>query len=413
MANVDQPESGEQNNVSKIQSQIEEASDAAKLAIIQWSDNDDVVSATETLRNARNSHPHSLPVLVVMRSIFHYKPSARKKDVDPGLDQLRKSVEQLRNKELQVKLERDAFVTRGLLPMVREGVRKAQYMLGEWLMLVDRNISAAVPELEKAVEAGDVDAMVTLSRHFGDINLHTQEIPLLQMAAERQHPRALNNLATLYNSGAHGIIRDRNKAIQCYSMAAALGYSYALFNLARSHATGSGVPIDKNKYYEFLQLAAEASDTDALEILGRRAPPGSTEAENFFVKAANCGNTECLYKFIATLLEVGDYNRAVALLDHLITLDESQAAITLANMYETGLHVPRNLDKALELHKKAHALGYISEIGIARVTVLLSLRYKLLTLLMGHHIRTGAGSIIQVLPLFVLQDIIKIAWQLP
>ena len=91
----------------------------------------------------------------------------------------------------------------------------------------DENYAEAIPYLEKAVEAGNVDAMC--------------------------------NLGHAYNLG-NGVPLDITKAIECYTMASDLGYTTADINLGYLYESGKYVPRDRNKAIYYYKHAAKNGD---------------------------------------------------------------------------------------------------------------------------------------------------------
>lgn len=67
--------------------------------------------------------------------------------------------------------------------------------------------------------------------------------------SEGEHGIVLNNLGVLYYKG-FGMERNFEKAVECFTNAAALGHKVAVFNLGFCFERGEGVPKDLNKAFE-------------------------------------------------------------------------------------------------------------------------------------------------------------------
>ena len=92
----------------------------------------------------------------------------------------------------------------------------------------------AIEYWKKAAEAGDAGSAYRLSEEFFDAKVVKRDIGLafkyLKQAAEKADPRALTDLASLYDYGT-GVPMNRERAAQLYLQAARLGMPAAMLTL--------------------------------------------------------------------------------------------------------------------------------------------------------------------------------------
>lgn len=146
---------------------------------------------------------------------------------------------------------------------------------------------------KKAAAAGDAGSAYRLSEEYFDAKIVGRDIELairyLMQAAEKDEPRALTDLASMYDYGT-GVAQERARAAELYLRAAKLGMPAAMFNIASMLETGEGVAQDKIEAYKFYLLSRELGFTPfarkALEELGNEMSPeqvaaAESRADNF------------------------------------------------------------------------------------------------------------------------------------
>jgi serine/threonine-protein kinase len=121
-------------------------------------------------------------------------------------------------------------------------------------------------------------------------------------------------------------------AAALFNRAAELGDSGAMKELGDMYSSGEGVTEDETKAFDLYRRAADAGNVAGMVALGgmyslgvNGADPNEEEAARWFQKAA----------------------------DH----DSPAALFDLGTLYESGRGVPKSLDKAKELYRRAAALG--------------------------------------------------------
>ncbi|MFZ4699109.1 MAG: tetratricopeptide repeat protein [Candidatus Methylumidiphilus sp.] len=88
-----------------------------------------------------------------------------------------------------------------------------------------------------------------------------------QQAADKGYWLAMHNLAMSYYQG-DGIEEDEEKALYWFKEIEKLGISEGYTNMALVYRKGIGVPVDLDKYREYLIKAARAGDADSQFYLG-------------------------------------------------------------------------------------------------------------------------------------------------
>ncbi|EBE2241721.1 sel1 repeat family protein, partial [Salmonella enterica] len=86
-------------------------------------------------------------------------------------------------------------------------------------------------------------------------------------AAELGQADAQNILGYFYLNGKRGIKRDLQKGVQWYELAAAQGNADALINLGEIYYSGTQVPLDYARAFEFFERAAKMGKSRALNYL--------------------------------------------------------------------------------------------------------------------------------------------------
>jgi TPR repeat protein len=103
----------------------------------------------------------------------------------------------------------------------------------------------------------------------------TAELPALEAKAAAGDPKALFDLANLYNFG-EGVKRDYNKAFELFELSANAGWSDGMFNLAACYRFGEGVEKDIDKALAWYARAAEKDPAFGFFALGEIYARGET-----------------------------------------------------------------------------------------------------------------------------------------
>jgi hypothetical protein len=102
-----------------------------------------------------------------------------------------------------------------------------------------------------------------------DLEDYPKAIALLEKAAEKNHWKAMLNLASLHLNGAKGINRNTEKGVLIVEKAMQLGIPSAYDLMGTLHMKGQGVNQSADRAYAFWQLAADMGSASAQAFLGR------------------------------------------------------------------------------------------------------------------------------------------------
>lgn len=194
---------------------------------------------------------------------------------------------------------------------------------------VEQNEDVGYDLLEKAVAAGQTEAMALMVRLFmqGDycgidsekaagyaIEAARGGIPdaqlyaglaymdgvsvsqdyakaarLFRLAANQGNQEARTSLAYLFQEGL-GVAKDERKAYRMYCTAAKAGNVNAMFQAGICCEFGNGTPVDPHEAERWYRMGAEQGDAFAMERLGyllsESDPPRAEESFEWFLKAA-------------------------------------------------------------------------------------------------------------------------------
>jgi len=249
-----------------------------------------------------------------------------------------------------VELHRDA----------ENGDAEAQYALGlrcENGDGVEKDLTEAAKWYRMAAEQGHVEAQCKLGYCYvqgsGVMQDYFEAAKWYRMAAEQGNIKAQYNLGTFYFNG-YGMRMDRTEAVKWYRKAADQGYAEAQYWLAQAYETGEGVKQGKNlaEAMKWYQKAADQGYAPAQFKIASAYETGNgkkkdlAEAVNWYRKAAVQGHAEAQKKLKTTELLLNAQNGS------------AEAQYQLAQAYETGDGVPKDLAKAIDWYKKAADQGH-------------------------------------------------------
>jgi hypothetical protein len=253
------------------------------------------------------------------------------------------------------------------------GDKEAQYDVGycyDHALGVERNFAKTVEWYIKAAALGHAEAQFTLAWFYlkgadGIVRQnHEKALDLYRRAAQQGHSTARYNIGYFYQEGMCGFAKDLKTAAEHYETAAALGFANAQFNLGSFYKNGIGVEQNIEKSIKYLKAAAKQDHDKAkrylrylsqmkkkwsrIEDLIKAADSGNAEAEcdlGLFYSKHGHGTTEGLIKAVPWLIKAADKGFA-------------EAQFWLAYLYESGIGVEEDIDKAIELYGKAAAQGH-------------------------------------------------------
>lgn len=292
-----------------------------------------------------------------------------------------------------------------LLQKAKSGEAKANVDLGIAYFLgkgVQKNSAEAFALFQSSSQKGNVvaDYYLALCYGSGEGTKEDKEkaIFYLKKAAEQGLVEAENTLAGSYTLG-DGVEKDKDKALSLLHSASEKEFPLAMFNYASFLIEDSKNSENIQAAYKIMKKLADYGDTDAQRVLGTWNLEGKGTEKNdqegfrLISLAAERGNTEALYQ-IAELYEEGKgteknllkaieyYARyaefepdVVIKIGALKKLSENEIKIrdkkvfeialfhalrgnkkmqsVLASLYQNGLGVEKNIEKAIEWFKKA------------------------------------------------------------
>ncbi|WP_167772993.1 SEL1-like repeat protein [Ramlibacter humi] len=237
-----------------------------------------------------------------------------------------------------------------------------------------------------------------------------QQMPQARMEAQRAaaqgSPRAMVQLGVMDQRGVAGP-KDEAAALQWYRKAAQAGdeeakrlllvaagqgrsvekdsFDRSRIAAAPAQAQTARTPLelaqagDADSQYEvavqaeqannmaealrWYQAAADQGQTMAKMVLaelyetGRGVPRDLERAIQIYQPLADGGSTEARYRLAQIHLAKGQNDEAVRLLTRIVDQGDTRAPLDLAEMYEGGRGVQRNLPRAIELYKSAADQG--------------------------------------------------------
>ena len=222
--------------------------------------------------------------------------------------------------------------------------------------------------MRKAAEAGNPDAAFQLALGAETENALDRYLP----AAEGGSPEAMRVVGWFYMNGYGtgtdgGQAPDVEKGLEWLRRAAEAGSVDAMMALG-SYFWQETEDLGFDEGMKWYRRAAEAGNADAMEYLsdvfeeGRLTSVDVDESVKWLRKAAdaNNGDAACLLGFCTLVGILGiekDADAGVKLLEKAQELGSFGAAGLLGELYERGLGVEKDLEKAFELYQKA----YVSE----------------------------------------------------
>ena len=171
----------------------------------------------------------------------------------------------------------------------------------------------------RAAELGDLDAQTTLGQLLLDGRgiARDQALALIwfRIAARQRHAMACNMVGRCLENG-WGCESDLADAARHYRQAADLGLDWGLYNYGQLLTRGRGVAPDMTAAYALFQQAAAMGHAKSMNLLGRFYHEGvvverdETQAQRWYLLAAQGGDFRGQYNHAAALAEQGRYEEA-------------------------------------------------------------------------------------------------------
>lgn len=234
------------------------------------------------------------------------------------------------------------------------------------------NIEEGIYYLDEAIRNDSLDAIIEKAELLIEGSLveknEEEGAALLEQAAAKKLPYALNRLGYLYETGI--VVTDEPDlatALVHYEEAAELDFPTAVNNVARFHRYGLLGTADQKKAQEFFEKGVELNSPYSMTELGFMYEDGTIEenyqkAFDLFNKAAELEYPFALHT-AGTYLENGYHNQnpdAEAAFPYFLKAAEMNYAncqFEVGRCYRFGTGVAENPDKALEYYTLAAEAG--------------------------------------------------------
>lgn len=260
-----------------------------------------------------------------------------------------------------------AFNVQFLQEKAKEGDRRSQSQLGNYYSFTKKNYELAKVWYEKAANNGSTEAMHQLGLlYIWSENTREKGVHWLQKAAYAGVLESQYVLGYEYLTGTKISINDV-EAHKWLTMAANTGHTSAQYELGRMNNYGWGTDIDSYTAFEWYLIAANAGHAlscNALASLYRKGEGTAkslSEAFYWNMLAAELGNEESYYRvgeaYLGGTGVAKDTNKAVLWLMKAFQSEDklirSGAAGMLGLIYENGLGIPSDFEKAFFFNNKA------------------------------------------------------------
>jgi TPR repeat protein len=225
-----------------------------------------------------------------------------------------------------------------------------------------RNAEQAFRLVQRAAKAGHGEAANTLG-YFYEHGIGTKADTVLalesyRLGAETGSARARSNLGWFYEKGI-AVRKDPAAAAEWYKLAAEQGLAAAHANLAHLYESGEGVARNPIIAIALYERAVAGGVAPAALPLGRLLEERGrvADAADAYITAAKALVPEADLAAGRTLLAATNTRRnveqGVSWLEKSASTGKAEALWRLADLFEKGDGVPRDLQRAAEYRKRA------------------------------------------------------------
>jgi len=266
---------------------------------------------------------------------------------------------------------------------------------------VPASIENAIYWYEKSAETGNSYGQFELGSCYffgeGVEQDFTKARELFEKSAQEGHELALELLGVIYEDGL-AVQRDIPKAIEYYEAysreaSSNIGWSRGQYKIALFYHDGNGVIQDKEKAFELFTLAADAGDSDAQSKLGvlymteRNDPPSIENIKksiHYFFMASEQGNVGAAYMAYQLSIMDGDGDpianseeelqqlrvRGIRSLIFAAENGHQTAQLELGKRYINGMGVPYNAQEGFRI------ITHSAENGNTDAMIYLAVHYR-------------------------------------
>ena len=226
-----------------------------------------------------------------------------------------------------------------LQDQAKNGKIEAATRLGKYYFDIEKDIKKAETWIKAAADAGDAEAQYYLAKIYdaGTEGKHPNKeiVSILQSSAEQGYTPSQIMLGKIYQFGRRGIPKDLQKAKILYELAAAKGANEAMTQLRviyKQLGDSKNNAILKDENVEWLELGVKQGNTEAALTLGKMLETG-----NHIPK---------------------DLKRAVKLYQMAADDGLVEGQTALGRLYANGSGVRQDREKAVSFLTKAAEQGY-------------------------------------------------------
>lgn len=263
-------------------------------------------------------------------------------------------------------VEKNKFVAMEFIARAAEqGDSNAEYTKGHYLFSL-KHFDEAFPLLEKAALKGhkgaQCDLGIAYNSGFGVKKDQIIAFLWFKKSAEQNYAPAQYWLGIFYQNGVENIAKDYKQAFTWFEKAANQGDAIAENQVGWFFRHGLGVDKNLEEAFKWYKKAALHGDNSGQNNLGYALAHGEAveknliEAREWYEKSAINGSRAAMVN-LAMLFEVelGDWVNAKKWYEKAAEKENSYAQYRLGHIYENGLCVEIDKDKARELYALAAA----------------------------------------------------------
>lgn len=169
--------------------------------------------------------------------------------------------------------------------------------------------------IREGAEAGVAEAQAVYGQMLLDRGEPEQGFRWFEKAAQQGHLMALNMVGRCYDLG-WGVDVNKQRAAECFRVAAERGLDWAMYNYATALALGDGVAEDKAAALGWFEKAAALGNAKAVNHVGSFhedgwvVPRDMAKAAEFYARAAEGGDFRGAFNHARMLLDAGSTEEA-------------------------------------------------------------------------------------------------------
>ncbi len=224
--------------------------------------------------------------------------------------------------------------------------------------------AAALAAWSDPALAGNAEAQFALGvMHMRGIGTERDEaaaVEYYRRAADAGFTSAQYNLGLAYYTG-RGVARDPAQAMRWWQLAAEQGHAVAQYNLGALLWGGDGVVKDQARAMHWFRLARSNGNEDASSFLLTLFAPMYQELTPDTLQQVRSDSNRSiplideygLYKLGLQAMDASDYAQAFGYWEPLARDGHADSQFQVARLYELGLGVAKDFDRALTWYDRA------------------------------------------------------------